>query len=583
MLERISKGIKWLVVSMGCLHFIVITVVLSVILIGIATNDYSDMKRPSSVSTALANIDLSKTRLTEGVLKWKERILQEMQKQGVPDEYLPLVLGIVQVESGGGGVADIFQSSESQGLAPNTLSTEASIVAGISHFKNTMEKTNQYGKSIWALPAGYNFGHAFLDYLNRTNQDWTIKVAEEYSATVVAPSLGNTTREKLPYVNEVSKSYGIDYMYLNGGNFHYVPMLMWYLGYSLEEIKTIALNGDGKLISSPSGTNSSGSYTYFGDSLVVGTGEKFKETFPNSNVDGTVSLFLHHPSNPPLDGMKKFKELLDKGEVKQDVVFQLGTNGGFSTTDLEAFIKQAGSRKLYFITTASDVDFADDVATKLHEASKKYDNVKVIDWLAHVKGSNRFDYYGSDRVHFNEKGTTELMSFLKKELGKYSNNQGKNKRYLFNKFLNPNRRKKDYGNNLVEIAKSQIGLPYSWGGGGKEGPSTGIYDPAVQDATNIVGFDCSGFMQFIYWQAYKVDIGDWTVPQETSGKKVPKDELEVGDLLFWGSDGATYHVAMYIGNDELIESSRPGNPIGIHPMRDYSFAVRPDISKGEKQ
>lgn len=357
---------------------------------------------------SIDSIDLSKTRLTSGVLQWKDTISKEMEKQGVPQEYLPFLLAIVATESGGGGVADIFQASESQGLAMNSLSTDQSIVAGVSHFKNTLEKGNRYGKSIWAVCAGYNFGHAFLDYLNKNNTDWTIKVAEEYSATVVAPSLGNTTREKLPYINNISTSIGIPYMYRNGGNFHYVPTVMWHLGYDLEEIKKIAENGGGGLLSNKTGPKTRG---------------------------------------------------------------------------------------------------------------------------------------------------------------------------LFNKFLNQEKEKEAYGEDLVEIAKSQIGLPYSWGGGGKEGPSTGINDPSVQDASNIVGFDCSGFMQFIYWQAYKVDIGDWTVPQEKSGKNVSKDEIEVGDLLFWGPPGATYHVAMYIGNNELIESSTPGNPVGIHPMRDFDFAVRPDISK----
>lgn len=126
----------------------------------------------------------------------------------------------------------------------NTIQDEyQSIEIGVEHFKNTLNKTNQYGKSIWAAVAGYNFGHAFLDYLNRTDQDWSIEVAKEYSATVVAPSLGNTTREQAPYVNDVSMSYNIPYYYWNGGNFHYVPMLMWNLGYSLDEIREMALSG----------------------------------------------------------------------------------------------------------------------------------------------------------------------------------------------------------------------------------------------------------------------------------------------------------------------------------------------------
>lgn len=364
----------------------------------------------SSNNTSVGSIDLSNTRLTPLVLSWQSAIESEMQKQGVPTEYLPILLGILANESGGGGVNDIFQSSESRGWAMNTIQDEyQSIEIGVEHFKNTLNKTNQYGKSIWAAVAGYNFGHAFLDYLNRTDQDWSIEVAKEYSATVVVPSLGNTTREQAPYVNDVSMSYNIPYYYWNGGNFHYVPMLMWNLGYSLDEIREMALSG------------ASGSMT--------------------------------------------------------------------ATTT--------------------------------------------------------------------------------------------NYRILFGKFKNGTQSNLA-GGDLVEIAKTQIGLPYSWGGGGKEGPTVGIYDPAVQDATNIVGFDCSGFMQWIYYTAYGVDIGDWTEPQKISGQRISSSDLQVGDLLFWG-EPTTYHVAMYIGDNQLIESSTPGNPIGIHPMRGYDFIVHPDIEKLKSQ
>ena len=89
-------------------------------------------------------------------------------------------------------------------------------------------------------------------------------------------------------------------------------------------------------------------------------------------------------------------------------------------------------------------------------------------------------------------------------------------------------------------------------------------------------------MQWIYYTAYGVDIGDWTEPQKISGQRISSSDLQVGDLLFWG-EPTTYHVAMYIGDNQLIESSTPGNPIGIHPMRGYDFIVRPDIEKLKSQ
>lgn len=701
----------------------------------------------SNSSSSIRSIDLTNTRLSALTLSWRDEIESEMTRQGVDLGYLPLLLGILQNESGGGGVVDIFQASESRGWSmndPRMTSELMSIQVGVEHFKNTLEKTKAYGKSDLAIVAGYNFGHAFLDYLNRTNQDWTIEVAREYSGTVVAPSLGNTTRQPASYVNEVSMSYNIPYYYWNGGNFHYVPMLLWHLGYDLEEIKQIALNGSSDTIGSRGKSREevlSESYTYFGDSLVAGTATTFKQSFTHSNVFGTPSMQIEHKSNSELDAMTKFKKLLDEGKVHQNVIIQLGTNRGMTSEELDRFVALAGTRKLYFITTASDVKHAEEVASVLKAGASKYSNVYVFDWLSYV-GDQRFNYYGSDRIHFNSNGATTLISFIIEQLmasggssanqnnfthsqailnelftfvgdditqqiktefddkfkrayvyqanlndtatlrgleeiivlslgntseisqekletfineagnktiylvtpsrdestteanntrriftsvaNKYDNvtvfdwygqikssrssyYEGNNlnekgietylkfiahslekmkpkferEQFLFNKFLEGTAEgiKNLAGGDLVEIAMSQIGLPYSWGGGGKEGPTVGIYDPAVQDATNIVGFDCSGFMQYIYYQAYGIDIGDWTVPQETSGTRVNPSELEVGDLLFWGSSGATYHVAMYIGDDQLIESSTPGNPISIRPMRGYDFAIRVDIER----
>ena len=578
--------IKW-GAGCGCLSvFFSIAVTLMILVIGIMTSTGGD--GGSGVHDIIGGIDLTKTRLSDLTKSWADEILAEMNKQGVPEEYLPILLGILQNESGGGGVTDIFQASESRGWSmndPRMTSELMSIEVGVEHFKNTLAKTEKYGKSILSVAAGYNFGHAFLDYLDRTNQDWTIEVAKEYSRTVVAPSLGNTVGLQAPYFNEVSKSYDIPYYYWNGGNFHYVPMLLWHLGFDLEQIREIALNGVSDSI--PSGNSAadvtSDSFTYFGDSLVAGSASEFKNTFPNSNVFGTVSMMMIHPSRTDLDAMTAIASLSQQGQLNDNIVIQLGTNNGFSKSDVLNFVSKLEGKQLYFVTTASKKATAniDELARILHEVAREKTHVNVIDWLAHMKqNQDKYsEYYQSDEVHFTSTGSQAVVAFMKQSIGSSISNTKKGFRQLFGKFNSQSHS----GSDLVEIAKSQIGLPYSWGGGGKDGPTTGIYDPSVQDATNIVGFDCSGFMQYIYYQAYGVDIGDWTVPQETSGDIIPSDQIEVGDLLFWGPKGATVHVAMYIGDNQLIESSIPGNPIDIHPMRSFDFAVRPDIEKLKQQ
>ncbi|MFC6169902.1 C40 family peptidase [Loigolactobacillus jiayinensis] len=111
----------------------------------------------------------------------------------------------------------------------------------------------------------------------------------------------------------------------------------------------------------------------------------------------------------------------------------------------------------------------------------------------------------------------------------------------------------------INAAKSQIGVPYVWGG-----------------ATAGVGLDCSGLTQYALAQA-GVQVGHNTVAQESAGQKVSVSQLQAGDLVFWGSAGATYHVALYIGNNQYVAAPQPGQSVEIESISSYympSFGVR---------
>jgi hypothetical protein len=71
------------------------------------------------------------------------------------------------------------------------------------------------------------------------------------------------------------------------------------------------------------------------------------------------------------------------------------------------------------------------------------------------------------------------------------------------------------GMKAVHAARSQIGVPYSWGGGGPGGPSYGI-----QQGANIRGFDCSGLTEYAWWQALHKSIGGTTYEQKRIMKPI---------------------------------------------------------------
>lgn len=84
-------------------------------------------------------------------------------------------------------------------------------------------------------------------------------------------------------------------------------------------------------------------------------------------------------------------------------------------------------------------------------------------------------------------------------------------------------------------------------------------------------------MQYVFKQVTGQNIGGWTVPQESIGTHVSINDLQAGDLVFWGDPGATYHVGLYIGNNQYLNALRPGTNVKIDTISssfEPSFGVR---------
>lgn len=113
-------------------------------------------------------------------------------------------------------------------------------------------------------------------------------------------------------------------------------------------------------------------------------------------------------------------------------------------------------------------------------------------------------------------------------------------------------------NNIIAYASNFMGTPYLWGG---TSPST--------------GFDCSGYTQYVYAH-FGISLGRTTYDQINDGYGVSKDELQPGDLVFFGKNGDPTHMGMYVGNNTYIHSPRTGDVIKISSMDrpDYITARR---------
>ena len=107
---------------------------------------------------------------------------------------------------------------------------------------------------------------------------------------------------------------------------------------------------------------------------------------------------------------------------------------------------------------------------------------------------------------------------------------------------------------------SQMGVPYSWGGGLPNGPSAGVDSDAGK-----IGFDCSGLTRYAF-AGVGVLIPKYSGDQYNTGRKVPVSQGKRGDLLFWGP-GGSQHVALYLGGGQMLEASGSAGKVTVSPVR----------------
>lgn len=104
-----------------------------------------------------------------------------------------------------------------------------------------------------------------------------------------------------------------------------------------------------------------------------------------------------------------------------------------------------------------------------------------------------------------------------------------------------------------QLARQLLGTPYVWGG----------TDPDK-------GLDCSGFVQYVLKQV-GVNLPRISAQQATAGRRVDVSQLQAGDLVGWNNsarNNGADHIAIYLGNGQIIEAPRPGLGVRIRTLDD---------------
>ncbi len=105
---------------------------------------------------------------------------------------------------------------------------------------------------------------------------------------------------------------------------------------------------------------------------------------------------------------------------------------------------------------------------------------------------------------------------------------------------------------MVDLAVSQLGVPYRWGG------------------TSPAGFDCSGLVQYVYAKV-GVTLPHNAARQYRHGTPVSRDALAPGDLVFFDR---LRHNGIYIGRGRFIHARRTGKRVTISHLDEVWYRRR---------
>ena len=144
-----------------------------------------------------------------------------------------------------------------------------------------------------------------------------------------------------------------------------------------------------------------------GDSLTVDIGEKFQGLYPGAVIDGKIGRQLY----VAVEEAKSYSKYNNENSA---IIFQLGTNGPFTESQIEELVKEFDKADIYFVNIKVPRAWEKTVNAALKETQEKHSNVKIIDWYSVANSSK--DLFEPDRVHLNQTGIAEMVTLIEKNL-----------------------------------------------------------------------------------------------------------------------------------------------------------------------
>ena len=146
-----------------------------------------------------------------------------------------------------------------------------------------------------------------------------------------------------------------------------------------------------------------------GDSVSLGANEQLNEKFPHGLMDTKGS-------RQAPEALSALQEYVNKGVVGDDVVWSIGTNGVLDEELMGSLLDTVGKDRTLWLVNIRTPNAKDvDNNALIDEYVKKYDNVKLIDWLGASKGHD--DWFGDDGIHLTWAGRDAYANLVVETMG----------------------------------------------------------------------------------------------------------------------------------------------------------------------
>ena len=144
-----------------------------------------------------------------------------------------------------------------------------------------------------------------------------------------------------------------------------------------------------------------------GDSLTVDIGEKIKEKYPGAIIDGKIS-------RQRTAATALADQYANYNNENTAVIFQLGTNGFFTESQVDELVKKFDKADIYFVNVKVPRTWEKTVNKELESLKERHSDITIIDWYS--VANNNQNYFEPDKVHLNSEGVETMVSLIEKSL-----------------------------------------------------------------------------------------------------------------------------------------------------------------------